>query len=79
MWPFTDLATRREPQEQRIIAALRRDGEMSGYEIGQRAELGPGSLYPALQRMKADGRLESRWGIATAERGWRRPRLYRLA
>lgn len=77
MWPFTYFRRRRLQQEARIIVVLNA-GELSGYEVGKRANLGPGSLYPALQRMESDGRLTSRWGVATAERGWRRPRLYRL-
>jgi DNA-binding PadR family transcriptional regulator len=75
MWPF-DIRKRRE---ERIISALRESGELSSYELSQRADIFAGALYPTLMRMERDGRLASRWGIATAERGWRRPRLYRLA
>ena len=79
MWPFTILRRRREAREQRIIDLLRSDHELSSYQIGKQANLGPGSLYLTLQRLEQDGRLVSRWGVATEERGWHRPRLYRLA
>lgn len=74
MWPF-DL---RQKREKRIVDALLFHTELSSYELGKFAEIGPGSLYPTLYRMEGDGRLVSRWGVATPERGGRRPRLYKL-
>jgi hypothetical protein len=35
-------------------------------------------MYVSLYRLEASGRLTSRWGEATAERGWRRPRIYKI-
>lgn len=78
MWPFSAIHRQREDREQKIIGLLDRTGELSSYQIGNLADLGAGVLYPALQRLERDGRLSSRWGVATAERGWHRPRLYSL-
>jgi DNA-binding PadR family transcriptional regulator len=76
MWPF-DIP--RQRREAKIIDTLQKHGELSSYELSKRAEIFAGSLYPTLMRMEKDGRLVSRWGVATAERGGHRPRLYRLA
>lgn len=77
-WGESRSRQRRVAQEQRILDLLQASGEMSGYELGKAAEIGSGSLYPSLMEMERDGRIVSRWGIATAERGWHRPRLYRI-
>lgn len=74
MWPFTS----RTEKEQRILTALDGGAERSSYELGKITGLGSGALYPTLYRMEHAGTLASRWGIATAERGWHRPRLYRI-
>lgn len=77
-WPFTIWRQRHAAREQRIVDLIQQRGEMSSYDIGKQAKLSPASLYPSLQRFEHDGRLTSRWGVATADRGWLRPRLYSL-
>lgn len=74
------LRRRREARERHILALLLKNGEMSGSDIWQSFQnFSVGSLYTHLARMERNGRIASRWGIATVEHGWRRPRLYRLA
>lgn len=79
MWPFSVIANRRKEREAMVVRLLHDCGELSGYEIGRRCGMGAGALYPALMRLERASTITSRWGVATAERGWRRPRLYRLA
>ncbi len=78
--------TKREEKVLKAIADL--GGEASGYQIHQHlvgqskwAWLGAislGGMYNALDRLERRGTLASRWGEATAERGWRRPRIYSI-
>ena len=75
MWPFN----LRQKREKRIMDALLHHTELSSYDLGKFAEVSASSLYPALHRMEIDGRITSRWGAATDERGDNRPRLYRLS
>lgn len=73
----------RTRMEAAILTALDGDIEASGAEISRRIDaaldrsVSIGSLYVVLSHMERSGALTSRWGVATAERGWRRPRLYR--
>jgi DNA-binding PadR family transcriptional regulator len=43
------------------------------------AEILTGYPYTALHRLERNGILKARWGVATEERGWKRPRLYSRA
>lgn len=78
MWPFSTIYRLRRVREKLILDLLSPDKEMSGFELGQAAGIYPGALYPDLMRLEDAGAITSRWGQPTAERGWRRPRLYRL-
>jgi len=74
----------------KVLAAIASlGGEGSGYQIHQKLcypskwalFFGPsyGSMYNALDQLEKNGQLTSRWGEATLERGWRRPRIYTIA
>jgi transcriptional regulator len=66
-----------------ILRTLARDGEMHGFEIAESIErlstgvltVEEGSLYPALQRMLANGWVSAEWGTTG---GNRRARYYQL-
>jgi DNA-binding PadR family transcriptional regulator len=66
-----------------LILGVLKDGELYGYEIGQRIrersaafiDPGEGWLYPALHRLEKQGALQSRW--LEGEFGPRR-RYYRI-
>lgn len=69
--------------ERKLLVVVQDAKEISGagiYEamLGRRWACSSGSMYPALKRLEDNGRLISRWGDATAARGWRRPRLYKV-
>ena len=56
------------------IALLERRGERQwGYELGQRAELRSGVLYPILHRLLEQGWLEDGWEEQEGEGSRRRP------
>ncbi len=78
--------TKREEKVLKAIAGL--GGEASGVQI-HRCLVGQskwawlwaisfGGMYVALDRLERRGILTSRWGEATAARGWRRPRIYTI-
>ena len=66
-----------------ILRTLARDGEMHGFEIAGSIErlsndvltVEAGSLYPALQRLLANGWVQAEWGTTA---GNRRARYYEL-
>ena len=66
-----------------ILRTLARDGEMHGFEIAESIErlsndvltVEEGSLYPALQRLLANGWVQAEWGTTA---GNRRARYYEL-
>ena len=66
-----------------ILRTLARDGEMHGFEIAESIErlsndvltVEEGSLYPALQRLLANGWVRAEWGTTA---GNRRARYYEL-
>jgi PadR family transcriptional regulator, regulatory protein PadR len=66
-----------------ILRTLARDGEQHGFEIAESIErlssnvltVEEGSLYPALQRLLANGWVTAEWGTT---RGNRRARYYQL-
>jgi transcriptional regulator len=66
-----------------ILKTLARGGELHGFEIAEAIErhsgdvltVEEGSLYPALQRLLAAGRVSAEWGTTA---GNRRARYYRL-
>ena len=66
-----------------ILRTLARDGELHGFEIAESIErlsgdvltVEEGSLYPALQRLLANGWVTAEWGTTG---GNRRARYYRL-
>jgi len=66
-----------------ILRTLARDGEQHGFEIAESIErlssnvltVEEGSLYPALQRLLANGWVTAEWGTTG---GNRRARYYRL-
>jgi len=68
---------------QTIVLSILQSGENYGYRIIERVhqlsdgavEWSPGSLYPLLHRMKADGLVESKW---VEKEGERRRRYYRI-
>lgn len=74
------------PFEQRILDAMG-DDEIHGFAVAERLETGPrgkklvadGTLYRALKRLAAMGRLESRWEDPEIAEHANRPRrrLYR--
>lgn len=78
--------TKRDKKVLRAIADL--GGEASGFQIHQHLvaqskwawlwAIGYGGMYNALDRLEHGGLITSRWGEATAERGWRRPRIYSI-
>ena len=59
------------PEPQLSVPALRLLGtflsaprdELSGADLARQARIGPGTLYPLLQRLERAGWLESRWEI----------------
>lgn len=56
------------------------DDETWGYALGQASGLKPGSLYPILQRLMAEGWLEGRWEqVDERAEGRRRRRYFRLS
>lgn len=61
----------------RVRQLLEGGREWSGIELCSRAGVGPGWLYPELERMAEQGELLCRWGDPVHEDG-PRPRLYRL-
>jgi hypothetical protein len=75
-WLSSLITRRRKQVEQRILAVLRADGELPGLTVRDRANLSTGAFYVAAHRMEEEGLIGSRWGAATAERGWKRQRLY---
>jgi transcriptional regulator len=66
-----------------ILRTLARDGELHGFEIAESIErlssnvltVEEGSLYPALQRLLANGWVTAEWGTTG---GNRRARYYQL-
>lgn len=68
-----------------VLAALAK-GEAHGLEIIQRLEssaagllkLREGSLYPALYRLEADGKIRAEWEAGPIHRRGARRRIYRL-
>ena len=66
-----------------ILRTLARDGELHGFEIAESIErlsnevltVEEGSLYPALQRLLANGWVQAEWGTTA---GNRRARYYEL-
>jgi PadR family transcriptional regulator PadR len=55
------------------------DAEWYGLELAKRARLGPGTIYPTLDRLLKAGWLERRWeDIDPTIEGRPRRRLYRL-
>lgn len=66
-----------------ILRTLARDGEMHGFEIAESIErlssdvltVEEGSLYPALQKLLANGWVSAEWGTTA---GNRRARYYEL-
>jgi PadR family transcriptional regulator, regulatory protein PadR len=66
-----------------ILRTLARDGEMHGFEIAESIQrlsndvltVEEGSLYPALQRLLANGWVSAEWGTTA---GNRRARYYEL-
>jgi PadR family transcriptional regulator len=66
-----------------ILRTLTRDGELHGFEIAESIErlsgsvltVEEGSLYPALQRLLANGWVTAEWGTTG---GNRRARYYQL-
>jgi PadR family transcriptional regulator PadR len=66
-----------------ILKTLARGGEMHGYQIaksiqtrsGDILQIEEGSLYPALQRMRAKGWVKAEWDVTPENR---RARYYRL-
>ncbi len=68
-------------QTRLILQALIDAGERDtyGYELSQVSGLKPGTLYPVLHRLAAEGWLESQWEeIDERAQGRRRRRYYRL-
>jgi PadR family transcriptional regulator PadR len=66
-------------QTLRVLEALLEDrrGWHYGYSLSQQTELMSGTLYPILQRLEAEGWLETKW--AESEQPGRPPRhLYRM-
>jgi PadR family transcriptional regulator PadR len=63
-------------------------GEASSFQIHQRLvgeskwawirAISLGGMYTALDRLERRGVINSRWGEATAARGWRRSRIYSI-
>jgi len=75
--------------EIKVIEAIESlGGEASGFQIHQRLvgqskwawlwAVGLGGMYNALNRLEFSGKLTSSRGEATAARGWRRPRIYKV-
>lgn len=68
-----------------VLLALA-DGEPTGIDIvkrvseltGRQRRISFGRLYLMLLRFEHQGFVESRWGVATGERGGNRPRHYKL-
>jgi DNA-binding PadR family transcriptional regulator len=82
MWPFSifrKLRKRRERREAMVLGTLVAYGELSGFQLHDRSGVPIHVLYPTLDRLEREGRVTSRWGEATPERGGHRPRLYSLA
>jgi sugar-specific transcriptional regulator TrmB len=79
IWPLAIFRGLRKQREAKVIAALDAHGEMSGFSLHDRSGVPIHALYPILDRLEQDGRVTSRWGEATPERGGRRPRLYCLS
>jgi PadR family transcriptional regulator PadR len=79
--------TKAEAKVMEAIESL--GGEVSGFQIHQRLVrqskwawlwgISLGGMYNVLERLERRGVLWSRWGEATAERGWHRPRIYRIS
>lgn len=69
---------RRQRREQLILDALASGRERAGLELQQATGLHTGTFYVAVDRLERSGQVTSRWGRATAGRGGRRPRLYRV-
>ncbi len=77
---------KRDEKVLKAIADL--GGEASGFQIhrelvGQSKwawlwAISLGGMYYTLDRLERGGIITSRWGEATAERGWRRPRIYTI-
>lgn len=78
----------RRAERKVLDAIVALGGEASGFQIHQHLvgeskwawlwAISYGGMYIALDRLERRGVLTSRWGEATFERGWRRPRLYRV-
>jgi PadR family transcriptional regulator PadR len=53
--------------------------DLSGADLARHAGIGPGTLYPLLQRLERAGWLDSRWEIENpSELGRPRRRYYRI-
>src|SRR3954468_8041637 len=52
------------------------DRELYGLEIGEKAELGSGTVHPILVRLEGVGWLQSRWGDIDPRAEGRPPRRY---
>lgn len=60
-------------------AFLSAKGELSGADLARHAGIGPGTLYPLLQRLERAGWLDSRWETEDpSELGRPRRRYYRV-
>ena len=72
--------------EQVLLLAILRVQEAGAYGVSIRAEIAahtqrkpaPGAIYTTLDRLESKGLVSSRLGEATAERGGRAKRYYRL-
>ena len=62
-----------------VLDALDGGKELSGAQIGVAANLSSGSLYPALFKLEAEKRIESRWEWPVPLPDNPRRRLYRIA
>lgn len=73
-----------KPKAHEIIDVLTREGECSSVRVyaaiveARGTEVCFSAVSLRMQEMEREGYLTSRWGKPTAERGWRRPRLYAL-
>jgi PadR family transcriptional regulator, regulatory protein PadR len=76
-----DLGMRISHQTKRVLVAFldAPEEETYGFALSQATGLGAGTLYPVLQRLLAEGWLESRWeDIDQRAEGRRRRRYYKL-
>lgn len=68
-----------EETEKMVLATLTVCGEMSGYDLREASGAPTSAFYATTMRLESQGRIASRWGVATEKTGWARPRLYRIA